>query len=45
MMQSLHDFEGEKRMGILGFIEEINNAVNGFVWGIPMLVLLIGTGS
>ena len=31
-------------MGILGFIEEINSAVNGFVWGIPMLVLLIGTG-
>ena len=31
-------------MGVLGFIEEINSAVNGFVWGIPMLVLLIGTG-
>lgn len=31
-------------MGFLGFIETINNAVNSFVWGIPMLVLLIGTG-
>ena len=31
-------------MGFLEFIENINNAVNGFVWGIPMLVLLIGTG-
>lgn len=25
-------------------VEAVNNAVNGFVWGIPMLVLLIGTG-
>ncbi len=25
-------------------ITTVNNAVNGFVWGIPMLVLLIGTG-
>ena len=25
-------------------ITTINNAVNGFVWGIPMLILLIGTG-
>ena len=26
------------------FIKTINDAVNGFVWGLPMLVLLIGTG-
>lgn len=25
-------------------IETINNAVNSFVWGVPMLVLLVGTG-
>ncbi len=25
-------------------ITDVNNAINGFVWGIPMLVLLVGTG-
>jgi len=25
-------------------ITTVNNAINGFVWGIPMLVLLVGTG-
>lgn len=25
-------------------ITDVNSAVNGFVWGVPMLVLLIGTG-
>ena len=25
-------------------ITNVNNAVNGFVWGVPMLVLLVGTG-
>ncbi len=25
-------------------IEKVNGAVNGFVWGIPMLLLLVGTG-
>lgn len=25
-------------------VEAVNDAVNGFVWGIPMLVLLVGTG-
>ncbi len=29
---------------ILGRIEELNGAVNGFVWGLPMLILLVGTG-
>lgn len=29
---------------MLELITKVNNAVNGFVWGIPMLVLLIGTG-
>ena len=28
----------------LSHVENINNAVNGFVWGVPMLVLLVGTG-
>ena len=23
-------------------ITNVNNAVNGFVWGVPMLVLLVG---
>ena len=31
-------------MGFLDFIENINNSVNAFVWGVPMLILLIGTG-
>lgn len=26
------------------FITNVNSAVNGFVWGVPMLVLLVGTG-
>ena len=30
--------------GLVDFITNINNAVNSFVWGIPMLVLLVGTG-
>ena len=25
-------------------ITNVNNAVNGFVWGLPMLILLVGTG-
>jgi AGCS family alanine or glycine:cation symporter len=25
-------------------VEHINGAVNGFVWGLPMLILLVGTG-
>ena len=25
-------------------VTNVNGAINGFVWGIPMLVLLIGTG-
>ena len=25
-------------------ITNVNNAINGFVWGVPMLVLLVGTG-
>lgn len=25
-------------------ITNVNNAVNGFVWGVPMLVPLVGTG-
>ena len=29
---------------MVSVIETVNNAVNGFVWGLPMLVLLIGTG-
>ncbi|SFI03120.1 alanine or glycine:cation symporter, AGCS family [Pseudobutyrivibrio sp. OR37] len=29
---------------ILSSVETINNAINGFVWGLPMLILLVGTG-
>ena len=28
----------------LEYIAEINGYVNGFVWGLPMLILLVGTG-
>ena len=32
-------------MGSFGSnVEKINNVVNGFVWGLPMLILLVGTG-
>lgn len=29
---------------IIKAIKDINNSINGFVWGVPMLVLIIGTG-
>ena len=29
---------------ILSKVEIVNNAINGFVWGLPMLILLVGTG-
>ncbi len=29
---------------LLSTVESVNNAVNGFVWGLPMLILLVGTG-
>ncbi|MBO6149038.1 MAG: alanine:cation symporter family protein [Lachnospiraceae bacterium] len=28
----------------LSTVETVNGAVNGFVWGLPMLILLVGTG-
>ena len=31
-------------MSFLEGLTSINGAINGFVWGIPMLVLLVGTG-
>ena len=30
--------------GFLKIVEKVNGAVNGFVWGLPMLILLVGTG-
>ena len=30
--------------GLVEFITNVNGAVNDFVWGIPMLILLVGTG-
>ena len=30
--------------GLVDSITSINGAVNNFVWGIPMLILLVGTG-
>ncbi|SHI62643.1 alanine or glycine:cation symporter, AGCS family [Butyrivibrio fibrisolvens DSM 3071] len=30
--------------GFLSHVENVNNAVNGFVWGLPMLILLVGCG-
>lgn len=29
---------------ILSFIEKINDAVNGFVWGVPAMICIIGVG-
>lgn len=29
---------------MIDMITKVNGAVNGFVWGIPMLILLVGTG-
>ena len=30
--------------GFLSTVENVNNAINSFVWGLPMLILLVGTG-
>ena len=30
--------------GLVDTITNVNGAVNNFVWGIPMLILLVGTG-
>ena len=30
--------------GLVDMITKVNGAVNSFVWGIPMLILLVGTG-
>ena len=30
--------------GFIEWVTRINNAVNGVVWGVPALILLIGTG-
>ena len=29
---------------MIEFISDLNGQINGFVWGVPMLVLLVGTG-
>ena len=29
---------------IVQTVTTVNNAVNGFVWGMPMLIMLVGTG-
>ena len=29
---------------IMSFIEKINDAVNGFVWGVPAMICIIGVG-
>ena len=34
----------ERRMYMVELITNVNNTINGFVWGVPMLVLLVGTG-
>ena len=36
--------EKEEIVTMVELITEINSKVNDFVWGIPMLVLLVGTG-
>ena len=29
---------------VLKIVESVNSSINGFVWGLPMLILLVGTG-
>ena len=29
---------------ILSAVEKVNGAINDFVWGIPMIVMILGTG-
>ncbi len=29
---------------LLSTVERVNGSINGFVWGLPMLILLVGTG-
>ena len=29
---------------IVQTVTTVNNAINGFVWGMPMLIMLVGTG-
>lgn len=42
---SVQHFTGTKGdMSMIEMITSINGKINGFVWGIPMLVLLVGTG-
>ena len=37
--------EGGKIMnGLVDMITKVNSAVNSFVWGVPMLIMLVGTG-
>ena len=36
--------EKRKKMSFLDWLTNLNSSINGFVWGIPMLILLIGTG-
>ena len=37
-------FTGGNMEGFMSTVESINGSVNGFVWGLPMLILLVGTG-
>lgn len=39
-----HLIRQRRKMYMVEFITNVNSAVNGFVWGVPMLVLLVGTG-
>ena len=29
---------------MMNFISELNSTINGFVWGLPMMVLILGVG-
>lgn len=40
----MHIFFIKEELNMLDLIAKINGAINGVVWGIPMLVLIIGTG-
>ena len=44
MLPVLMSAESQQSGGMVQTITDVNNAVNGFVWGLPMLILLVGTG-
>lgn len=40
----LENFFIERRLKMVEWIEKYNGIINDFIWGVPMIVLLLGTG-